>query len=197
MPVVEQDDLLFVTGNDYKFQEADRIADEFGIRVVRCDQPSLEVQEEDLHELVRHKARDAHRALLRPLFVEHTSLHIDYLDGFPGGYTKAFLQRLTDAKICELFGVADRCAASGRTVIGYCDGRTIRTYEADVRGRIVPAPAGAAGGWSGFGWNRVFAPEPGDETFAQMGENRKNEMSMRRNALHRLFQDVKADRRGR
>jgi XTP/dITP diphosphohydrolase len=148
------------------------------------------VQDEDLHALVRHKAREAHATLLRPLFVEHTSLHIDFAGGFPGGFTKAFLSAFTEATICELFGRPDRCAATGRTVIGYCDGRTVRIYEAAVRGRIVAAPAGATGGWSGFGWNRVFAPEPGDETFAEMGEARKNAMSMRRKALHELFDDL-------
>ena len=187
MPIVERNDLLFVTGNEFKFQEARNIATAAGINLIRHPKTSLEVQEEDLEKLVRHKARDAHRDLLRPLFVEHTSLHIDYLDGFPGGFTKAFLRRFTEEKICELFGQPGRCAAVGRTVIGYCDGRDVRVYEAEVRGRIVETPAADLGGWTTFGWNRVFAPEPGDETFAEMGEDRKNEMSMRRMALHRLF----------
>src|SRR3954471_12589759 len=115
MSVVESGDLIFVTGNPWKFQEAREIADLAGVKLVRRAEESTEIQEEDLHELVRHKARDAYRSLMRPLFVEHTSLHIAFIGDFPGGFTKSFLQRFGNDTICELFGTPGRDQASGKT----------------------------------------------------------------------------------
>ena len=188
MTVVEPDELIFVTGNGHKFQEARNIAEAVGVKLVHRAAPSQEIQTDDLEDLVARKAREAFEQLLRPLFVEHTSLHIAYINDFPGGYTSAFLQSFRPERICELFGQPGRDAATGRTTIGYCDGLRIRTYQGSISGRIVPAPRGPTAGWGSFGWNRVFAPDdPGDKTFAEMGEAAKNVISMRRGALEQLF----------
>jgi XTP/dITP diphosphohydrolase len=192
VPIVDAGDLIFVTQNRHKFVEAAAIALERGVALIRYEHRSMEIQSEDVNEIAAHKARSAYGRLGRPLFVEHTSLHLDWLNGFPAGYTSAFMQSFGDDRICALFGVDGRREATGRTTIGYHDGRRVRIFSGATKGYIVDRPAGATADWGGFGWNRIFAPDPGTRTFSELGVGEKNRISMRRTAMYALLDELHA-----
>ena len=101
----------------------------------------------------------------KPVFVEHTGLFINSLNGFPGGLTQIFWDRLQAERFSELIGRLGDPAAEARTLIGYCDGRKRHFFEGVVPGRISPSPAGHGG----FEWDDVFIPEGQNQTFAQLG----------------------------
>lgn len=184
--------LVFVTQNPHKFAEASAIGRERGIRLLQHDRPSVEIQSANVEEIVRAKALAAYALLGRPLFVEHTSLHLHWVDGFPAGFTSAFMRSFGDDRICAVFGEDGRCAATGRTTIGHHDGRRVRIFSGEISGRIVRTPAGGSGAWEGFGWNRVFAPEGESRTFSELGVDEKNKISMRRTALLQLLDHLAA-----
>jgi XTP/dITP diphosphohydrolase len=188
---VEKGDLIFATSNEHKFEEARDIANGFGVTLVAYPYSGRDIQSSDVAEIARAKARCAYAQLHRPLFVDQTSLHIASVRGFPAGYTPFFMYSFGDDLICSTFGADDsRCAAEGRTTLAYCNGQVVRLFVGSVAGRIVPEPRGEVTDWDGFGWNRVFAPGGGDKTFAEMGFEKKNAMSMRRSALKQLFESV-------
>jgi XTP/dITP diphosphohydrolase len=187
---VESTDLIFVTSNQHKFDEARDIGAPFGINIVRHEIPLTDIQSDDVIEIAEAKVRSAYARLLRPLFIDQTSLHIDEVGGFPAGFTQRFLASLRPDQVCEKFGRTGMCAAEGRTTIAFCDGRRVESFTGTIRGRIVEAPRGTDTGWEAFGFNRVFAPDPGNLTFAEMGAAKKNAMSMRRSALEQLFRWV-------
>ncbi len=179
--------LLFVTTNSYKFQEANKIVRLRGARLIQLSEASVEIQSINIAEIVKAKTIDAFVKVGRPLFVEHTSLHIDYLNGFPAGYTEPFLRHFGDDKTCALFGDVSRNVAVGRTTIGYCDGREIHQFVGELHGIIAPRPDGIRKGWQQFGWSRIFIPIGYNVTLSRLGMQEKNRISMRRTALMALL----------
>lgn len=171
--------LIFVSKNPAKQNEARQILTPLGIDVVADLLTINELQTVDTEALVRDKAMKAFRMIGRPLFVEHTGLYLDMLGGFPGGLTDIFWESLQKDRFAKLFASkSDRALA--KTHIGYVDGRRIHIFDGEISGRIV-RPRGNPR----FQWDCVFEPEGSKKTFAEMGE-RKNDVSMRRIALEKL-----------
>lgn len=180
--VDKEPDLRFVTSNHYKVAEAEKILMGRGISVVSSALKIEELQTTDTERLVRDKVLKAFRKIGRTLFVEHTGLYLEHLNGFPGGLTQIFWDSLLADRFSELFGsLAPNRNVTAKTWIGFCDGRTIKTFTGEISGLIAESPRGDRG----FQWDCVFQPNGSTETFAEMGE-RKNDISMRRAALDKL-----------
>lgn len=172
-------EVRFVSGNPYKLAEARRILEKENISVVPSPMKIDELQTADTGKLVRDKLLKAFKKIGRPLFVEQTGLFLDHISGLPGGLTQVFWDALEADRFAEVFGKQPAVKlATARTVIAYCDGRTIKTFEGEVRGQIVPEPRGPRD----FQWDCIFMPDGHSETFAELGD-RKNTISMRYRAL--------------
>jgi XTP/dITP diphosphohydrolase len=174
-------EVRFVSGNPFKIAEAKSILSGRSISVLESKLKIEELQTTDTHKLVHHKLLEAYRKIGRPLFVEHTGLHLDYLGGFPGGLTQIFWDTLKADRFAELFGRAPNNNVRARTTIGYCDGRKVHEFDGEIAGQIVSEPRGKRD----FQWDCVFQPAGQSKTFAEMGEQ-KNNISMRRIALEKL-----------
>jgi XTP/dITP diphosphohydrolase len=172
--------LRFVSRNTYKLAEAKAILDPLGVAIVPVERAIEELQTEDPKLLVRDKALKAFEYLGEPLFVEHTGLYLDFLNGLPGGLTQIFWDRLEADRFAHLFGNADHKVLA-KTLIGYIDGKKCHFFEGEISGSISLEPRGPRG----FQWDCVFVPEGFDKTFAELGD-KKNEISMRKQALDKF-----------
>lgn len=170
--------LRFVSRNKYKLAEAAAILAPLDVLVMPVEQVIEELQTTDTEALVRDKALRAFRKLGEPLFVEHTGLYLDHLNGLPGGLTQIFWDSLEADRFCELFGGVDHKVCA-KTLIGYIDGKKCHFFRGEIIGSVSPQPRGPRG----FQWDCVFIPDGYTETFAELGD-RKNEISMRRKALN-------------
>lgn len=170
-------EIRFVSSNGDKLREAAAILGAVGVRVKPVPLDIKEIQTEDLKLLVRDKALKAFKQIGRPLFVEHTGLYLDGLNGLPGGLTQIFWTHLKDNGFADLVGKCDGNTLVARCIIGYCDMREIHYFTGEIEGSVPPEPRG--GGWD---WDSVFIPSGETQTFAEMGD-RKQEISMRRQAL--------------
>jgi XTP/dITP diphosphohydrolase len=168
--------LRFLSSNANKIAEVKAILSPAGFELIPVQKKLDEIQSDDVELLVRDKCIKAFRLIGRPVFVEHTGLFIEALNGFPGGLTQIFWDRLGAERVTQLFAGEDGRALA-RTRVGYCNGRCIHQFEGEVSGRLSPEPRGDTSQW-----DCVFIPENSNQTFAEMGE-RKNEISMRRKAL--------------
>jgi XTP/dITP diphosphohydrolase len=172
--------LLFVSRNKFKHAEATRFLSTLGISVEASHLEIHELQTVDTDALVRDKATRAFAELGRPLFVEHTGLYLDALNGFPGGLTQMFWDTIKKERFAELFASeTDRVKAV--THIGYVDGRRVHVFRGEIEGKIVSPPRVD----HGFQWDCVFQPDGYDETFSELGD-KKNDISMRSVALRKL-----------
>jgi XTP/dITP diphosphohydrolase len=171
-------EIRFVTKNPHKAKEVETIIGDIGISIIHAPLTIHEIQTEDIHEIVRDKVLKAFNQIGRPVFIEHTGLYIDSLQGFPGGLTQVFWDKLEADKFSELLGGLENTSLTARTVIAYCDAKKIYTFEGSVEGKISPEPKGDRA----FQWDCVFIPNGYTETFAELGE-KKNEISMRKLAF--------------
>lgn len=168
----------FLSKNEHKIAEARKILEPLGTEVVPISVAIDEIQTADVEAIVRDKVLRAFGRIGHRLFVEQTCLHLDTLNGFPGGLTQPFWDSLKADRFCELFGRGETRGLVARTWIGYCDGRQVHQFKGEIRGTIAPAPRGDRS----FQWDCVFVPDGHERTFAEMGEE-KNDISMRRLAL--------------
>ncbi|HNM27845.1 MAG TPA: non-canonical purine NTP pyrophosphatase, partial [Saprospiraceae bacterium] len=114
-------------------------------------------------------------------------LEVEALDGAPGVHTARYAGEARDANantallLRNLEGHADR-SATFRTVIALLiNGREI-LLEGACPGRI----ANVRRGDKGWGYDPVFIPEGYDQTFAELGDTVKNQVSHRARAMAKL-----------
>ncbi|MEE4184108.1 non-canonical purine NTP pyrophosphatase [Pseudomonas viridiflava] len=169
--------IRFMSGNQHKVTEVQRILAPVGVEVVSVSRKIEELQTEDVHSLVRDKLIKAFEAI-RPLFVEHTGLYLSGLNGLPAGLTQIFWDKLEADRFVKLVAGLEDSRVTAKTVLGYCDGRQIRLFEGSIEGTVPLVPAGP----TDFQWDCVFVPNGHTQTFAEMGPA-KDIISMRRKAL--------------
>ena len=174
-------ELRFVTRNKFKIAEVKAIFADSGVAIIPFQQAIAELQTDDTEALVRHKALEAFDLVRQPVFVEHTGLYLNHLNGLPGGLTQVFWDTLGADRVAELFGSTPDPGVTAKTVIGYIDGKRFHRFEGELHGRITSTPRGSRD----FQWDCVFQPDGQEESFAEMGD-RKNAVSMRRLALDRF-----------
>jgi len=79
--------------------------------------------------------------------------------------------------------------ASVSTCIAYADQTGVFAFTGTVHGEIAESLRGE----SGFGYDPIFIPEWHNKTYAEMGSEEKNEISMRKIALTK-FKEFMAGR---
>jgi XTP/dITP diphosphohydrolase len=165
--------LRFVTTNPGKVREARTyLPDE----IEQLEYDYAEIQSKNLTEIATRGAREAAAETGDPVFVEDSGLFVDALDGFPGPYSSFVYDTLGIVRVANLARTEGDHAARFRSVIAYCDGETVETFEGSVVGRIVE-PRGEGG----FGYDPIF--EHDGRTFAEMDTEEKNAVSHRGRAL--------------
>jgi XTP/dITP diphosphohydrolase len=178
--------IIFVTGNKFKLAEAKEILGRASMAVIGHSTSIQELQIQDAETLVKDKALKAFEQLRHPLFVEHTGLKLEYLNGLPGGLTQSFWDALEADRFCEIFGTVARTRVVARTDVCYVDGRRFNLFCGEIEGRVAPVPKGDRS----FQWDCIFIPDGYHLTFSELGEE-KNEISMRRQALDKLAEFIK------
>lgn len=122
-------------------------------------------------------------------FADDTGLEVEALNGAPGVHTARYAYpdrhdpEANTAKLLQKLKEKDNRKARFRTVIALIeeDG-TEHLFEGRVEGEIATEKRGE----KGFGYDPVFIPEKGNETFAEMGVEKKNQISHRARAVQKL-----------
>lgn len=173
--------LKFVTGNRHKFQEAERILKEYGVKVEHVSLSIPEERGDDCEVIAAGAARRAYEKLRKPLFTEDSGLFIESLNGFPGPYSAWVFSKLGNDGILRLMTGTVKRDASFISAIGYADKEGVRTFLGTCPGSITPEKRGS----SGFGYDPVFMPRGSSRTFSE-DPAEKRHVSHRRRALEKL-----------
>jgi len=170
--------LYFITGNKSKFAEVSAILP----NVEQLDIDLQEIQDIDAKEIINAKLLEALNYKRAELIVEDTSLYFDCLNGLPGPLIRWFLETVGNKGLFNVAKKLGNTKAEAKTIIGYAKSPDkIYYFEGSIKGNIV-SPKGT----SGFGWDQIFQPEGYSKSFAELTEEEKNEISMRRIALNKL-----------
>lgn len=171
-------EIVFVSSNIGKINEVKSILP--GITIVSSSLSLPELQGEP-EEIVAEKLKLAYEAIRKPVIVEDTSLAIEAFSGLPGPYIKHFLTKMGTEKLSRLSILAGEPKATASCIFGYMDQDCVKLFRGEITGIIVP-PRGA----NGFGWDSIFQPEGFNETFGEMGHEKKNRISHRKLAIEKM-----------
>ncbi len=168
----------FITSNKNKFEEAQVFIPD----LKQIDIDLLEIQSLDPKVIIRYKLEQAYQHTSGEFIVEDTSLHLDALGGLPGPFIKWFLESVGAKGLSRIAIESKKTAAVARAIIGYSRAENdVHFFEGMVKGVIVK-PRGT----SKFGWDPIFVPYGQKQTFAEMGQQAKNELSHRSAAFRKL-----------
>lgn len=166
--------MYFITGNAHKLQELMQVLPK-DIAITHKAMELAEIQSLDMHEIVRHKLREAHAALRAPVLVEDVSAELATLHGLPGPFIKFFNRQMGDDALYQLVGADSPVTV--RCTMGYYDGTREVLVDGVVRG-VTAAPRGR----SGFGFDGCVILDGYTQTLGELGTDVKNRISHRRRA---------------
>ncbi len=128
------------------------------------------------------------------VLADDSGLEVDALAGAPGVHSARYAatapegnadDRANNARLLsELAHAADRRARFVCVIAAACDGRTLSTFRAEARGRILGAPRGAGG----FGYDPLFFFPALGKTFAELSPEEKAGVSHRGAAFRKFLE---------
>lgn len=178
--------ITFVTSNQHKLAEARQILNQ---PIEALSLPIDEVQTLDPIECAKKKAQSAFTLAKKAILVEDTALFFLAWQKLPGVFVDYFLKTLGKEGLLRLLANEENRRALAQTTYCFYDGQNYTFGIGQVHGRIASEILGD----SGFGFDAIFIPEGFEETFAQMGKEQKNKISMRKLALEDLKSKLSLD----
>ncbi len=173
----EVDELYFVTGNKYKFEEASEVFGRYGLNLNWVNVDVEELQSDSLVDVILWKGYEISKVLSDNVFVvEDTGLFIKHLNGFPGVYSAYVYKSIGCKGVLKLMeGVSDRSAYFLSYGLLYLKNNIFKVFRVKVDGYISHEERGE----HGFGFDPIFIPKGSDMTYAEMPLSLKNDFSHR------------------
>lgn len=178
MPKLKYSSLVFASSSQLKLSEYRTILSLPGLKLATVE--TVDLQDLNIETLVRRKVEEVKKIIPdTPFFVEHTGLIIDAWKGLPGGLTRQFIKTVSVSGICKMLRAYEGTEriARAKTIIGYHYDGSVQTFEGTAIGSIALEPRARPDfGWD---WDSIFIPEGYTRTYAEMGLEEKNRISMR------------------
>ena len=183
--------IVFATNNKHKLEEIkDILGKDFEIvslAEIGCHEDIPETGL-TLEENARQKSTYIVEHYNHDCFADDTGLEVDALKGEPGVHSARYAEGTdhdSEANMRKLLSkmsnVKERTARF-RTVISLIINGVEHQFEGRVEGRIATEKHGT----EGFGYDPIFIPEGYDKSFAELGEEVKNQISHRARAVKKL-----------
>ena len=183
--------IVFATNNKHKLEEIkDILGKDFEIVSlveIGCHEDISETGL-TLEENARQKSTYIVEHYNHDCFTDDTGLEVDALNGEPGVHSARYAEGTdhdSEANMRKLLSkmsnVKDRTARF-RTVISLIINGVEHQFEGRVEGRIATEKHGK----EGFGYDPIFIPEGYNKSFAELGEEVKNQISHRARAVKKL-----------
>ena len=183
--------IVFATNNKHKLEEIkDILGKDFEIvslAEIGCHEDIPETGL-TLEENARQKSTYIVEHYNHDCFADDTGLEVEALGGEPGVHSARYAEGTdhdSEANMRKLLSkmsnVKDRTARF-RTVISLIINGVEHQFEGRVEGRIATEKHGK----EGFGYDPIFIPEGYDKSFAELGEEVKNQISHRARAVKKL-----------
>ncbi|KAI5736945.1 hypothetical protein M8J76_008754 [Diaphorina citri] len=174
--------ITFVTGNNQKLEEFIQIlGSNVPFRVIhkKIDLPELQGEIDDI---CKKKCEKAIKTINDRVIVEDTCLCFNALRGLPGPYVKWFLQKIGPFGLYKMLaGFIDKSAKAICTfAFGDRDG-SVRLFRGEAQGKIVK-PRGR----NMLSWDSCFQPDGFKQTYGEMPDEQKNQVSYRYKAALKL-----------
>ena len=190
--------LVFATNNKHKLSEIRAILGEqveiLSLEDINCHADIPETAD-TLEGNALQKAQYVVDHYGMSCFADDTGLEVEALNGEPGIFSARYAGEGHDSeanmdKLLKNLGQNNNRKAQFRTVIALLEvkGGKVQQhlFEGIVKGEIIRQRRGGAG----FGYDPIFQPEGYTQTFAEMGNDAKNNISHREHAVKKLAEYV-------
>ena len=183
--------LVFATNNAHKLEEVAAILGDqvelLSLNDIGC-QADIPETAETLEGNALLKSSYIYKNYHLDCFADDTGLEVETLNGAPGVYSARYAggeghdaQANMLKLLHELEGKENRKAQFRTAISLILDGKEY-LFEGVIKGEIIKEKRGD----SGFGYDPVFMPEGYDRTFAELGNDIKNQISHRALAVQKL-----------
>lgn len=178
--------LFIVTGNPMKFDElSSKLGEFYDCEAKVFSEPEIQGSPNDI---IKHKLNRAYEIFEQPVLVDDVSMHIDFLNGFPGPYIKSFLEAFTPMEIGEKF------SGSGVKIVGrlgLCRGKgDIIIAEGTVNGKIIKP---ITNDHKGRDFDLYVQIDGTDKPVIEFSTEEKNKFSHRGLAMNNLLETLKKE----
>lgn len=193
--------IVFATNNEHKLKEIRAILgssfEVVSLADIGCHEDIPETGQ-TLEENALQKAQYIYDHYHMNVFADDTGLEVEALNGAPGVYSARYaalecaatesqqaVSHDSEANMTRLLkelGENNNRKARFRTVIALIEQGTVHEFEGIVNGEIIRERRGG----EGFGYDPIFQPDGYDHTFAELGNDIKNQISHRARATKKL-----------
>ncbi len=183
--------LVFATNNKHKLDEVRKITSRHPVEIVSLADIDCfdEIPEtaDTLEGNALQKVLYIREKFGMDCFADDTGLEVEALNNAPGVYSARYAGPGHDSEanmkklLHEMEGMENR-KARFRTVIALVWNGKTYTFDGIVNGTITTTKRGE----NGFGYDPIFIPEGYEQTFAELGNDIKNQISHRAKAVEKL-----------
>lgn len=187
--------IVFATNNRHKLDEIRQITagklEILSLSDINCYDEIAETGE-TLEENALIKAQYVKDKFGFDCFADDSGLEVEALDGAPGVISARYAGEPVSARnnmqklLHEMQGISNR-KARFRTVIALVIGSKKYFFEGVIEGKITEGERGTAG----FGYDPIFEPTGYTQTFAELGDDVKNQISHRALATREFVEWIK------
>lgn len=183
--------LVFATNNKHKLDEVRKITSRHPVEIVSLAEincfDDIPETADTLEGNALQKAHYIQEKFGLNCFADDTGLEVEALNNAPGVYSARYAGPGHDSEanmkklLHEMEGKENR-KARFRTVIALVWNGKPYTFDGIVNGTITTTKRGE----NGFGYDPIFIPEGYEQTFAELGNDIKNQISHRAKAVEKL-----------
>ena len=183
--------LVFATNNKHKLDEVRKITSHHPVEIVSLAEincfDDIPETADTLEGNALQKAHYIQEKFGLNCFADDTGLEVEALNNAPGVYSSRYAGPGHDSEanmkklLHEMEGMENR-KARFRTVIALVWNGKTYTFDGIVNGTITTTKRGE----NGFGYDPIFIPEGYEQTFAELGNDIKNQISHRAKAVEKL-----------
>ena len=191
--------LIVATRNTHKTREIEQIlGSKLTVRDLTEHPEISEIMESgtSFEENAKLKAIAVSERLQGLVVADDSGLEVDPLGGAPGVHSARYagadaspekkIARLLD-ELAKIDAKSDQWRARFRCVLAVArGGRILATFEGVVEGKIAERPRGS----HGFGYDPIFIPDGFEQTFAELPEEVKSNISHRAKAIRKFQADL-------
>lgn len=183
--------MTVATGNSHKTQEIRAmLGDAYEVTDLKSypELPEVEETGATFLENATLKAVQISEQIGGLVLSDDSGLEVDVLHGAPGVHSARYAgvhgdDTANNAKLlANLEGVESREARFRCVMVLAQNGQVLAHFDGAVEGKIIIEQQGAGG----FGYDPLFVPDGYDRTFAELGEDVKNGLSHRAQAMQQV-----------
>lgn len=152
--------ILFITGNEYKFQVAQKVLSIIGVELIQKELDTPEIQSVSIEKIVSFSAQWACDLLKEPVILSDVEYCIEALNGFPGPFIKYINEWLSADDILRLMAGKENREVFVKDCLAYCEPGKKPAIFCDFAKGAIANKKGSKGKTS---INEIFIPEGYDK----------------------------------